>query len=62
MKAKQKPSPYERVDRRSREGCGAMDGLTRYRPAYAAGAAPSLPQGKGRCYVFAIAARFSTRI
>ncbi len=60
MKAKQKPSPYERVDRRSRDGCGAVDGLTHYRPSSAAGAAPS-PLGKGKCYVFAIAARFSTR-
>ena len=42
MKAKQKPSPYERVDRRSRDG--------------------TFPLGKGKCYVFAIAARFSTRI
>ena len=58
MKAKQKPSPYERVDRRSREGCGAVHGLTHCRPASAAGAAPS-PLGKS--YVFAIAARFSTR-
>ena len=42
---KGKPSPYERVARRSRDGCGAVPGRTWYRPSSGPYGA-TFPQGK----------------